>query len=297
MAITIKQLEAFVWVADLKSFRRAADRLSTTQPNISARIAALESHLRFPLMDRDAGSVRLTPKGRDILRHARAVLASMDDLLDASKNTDLIDGVLRLGVTEMIVQTWLRDFLLALKATFPKLKVELTVDMSVALEGLLVDRQIDLALQNAPFSNVMSGNVDLGNYEQCWISSPDFFDDFSDISVTKIAEFPILTHARGTRTFNEIDTHFRNKSNATPQIVPSSNLAACQQMAADAMGIAALPKAMVDAQLRDGSLVVVPYGWVPESLHFWARFDDDRASPTIKTAARIAADISKASSA
>ncbi|MHC4782921.1 MAG: helix-turn-helix domain-containing protein [Planctomycetota bacterium] len=36
----MKHLEAFVWVADLGSFRKAADRLNTTQPNISSRIAA-----------------------------------------------------------------------------------------------------------------------------------------------------------------------------------------------------------------------------------------------------------------
>ena len=41
----LKHLEAFVWVADLGSFRKAADRLNTTQPNISSRIAALETAL------------------------------------------------------------------------------------------------------------------------------------------------------------------------------------------------------------------------------------------------------------
>ena len=41
--ITLKQLEAFVFVVDLGSFRQAAVALGTTQPNISARIAALEA--------------------------------------------------------------------------------------------------------------------------------------------------------------------------------------------------------------------------------------------------------------
>jgi len=36
---TLKQLEALVWVADLGSFRKAAQHLNTTQPNISSRIA------------------------------------------------------------------------------------------------------------------------------------------------------------------------------------------------------------------------------------------------------------------
>ena len=60
MKINLKQLEAFVWVADLGSFRKAADRLNTTQPNVSSRIALLEGAMKRKLMERDAGSVRLT---------------------------------------------------------------------------------------------------------------------------------------------------------------------------------------------------------------------------------------------
>ncbi|MFD2854384.1 LysR family transcriptional regulator [Seohaeicola zhoushanensis] len=120
MAVTLKQLEAFVWIADLGSFRAAAERLNTTQPNISARIAALEEILNVTLMERDAGSVRLTPRGRDLLDHARAVLRQTEALIAASGQKALFDGTLRLGVTEMIVHTWLKDFLRALRAQFPR---------------------------------------------------------------------------------------------------------------------------------------------------------------------------------
>ena len=54
--ITFKQIEAFVQVADLASFRRAAERLNTTQPNISARISGLESQLNLKLFERGGAS-------------------------------------------------------------------------------------------------------------------------------------------------------------------------------------------------------------------------------------------------
>ena len=47
-------------VADLGGFRRAAERLDTVQPNVSARIAALESALGVTLFERGAGDVRPT---------------------------------------------------------------------------------------------------------------------------------------------------------------------------------------------------------------------------------------------
>jgi len=56
MNINFKQIEAFVWVADLGSFRHAAERLNTTQPNISTRISNLEEMIGAKVMERDAGS-------------------------------------------------------------------------------------------------------------------------------------------------------------------------------------------------------------------------------------------------
>ena len=89
---TLKQLDAFIQVADLGSFRRAAERLNTTQPNISARIAGLEELLGQSLMDRDAGSVRLTTAGERLLPHARDVLRATDRLVAAAGDPALIDG-------------------------------------------------------------------------------------------------------------------------------------------------------------------------------------------------------------
>lgn len=108
-------------------------------------------------MDRDAGSVRLTSKGQQLLDHARKVLHAVDDFADASTEANLIESTLRLGVTEMIVHTWLSDFLKALSTTLPHLHVELTVDLSVNLERELASRSIDLTLQNGPFRQQMSG--------------------------------------------------------------------------------------------------------------------------------------------
>lgn len=58
-------------MANLDSFRRAAERLNTTQPNISNRIAQREAQLGVVLMERDAGSVRLTRKGKALPGPAR----------------------------------------------------------------------------------------------------------------------------------------------------------------------------------------------------------------------------------
>lgn len=293
MAITLKQLEAFVWITDLGSFRAAAERLNTTQPNISTRIASLESALGVVLMERDAGSVRLTAKGRHLMDHARQVLRSSEALIEAAGDTRIVEGVLRLGVTEMIVHTWLRAYLRAFRERYPAISVELTVDMSADLEQSLFARSIDLALQNGPFVSDASGHVALGRYPLIWVAAPELELGGSKVlDAEDLSRHPILTHARGTRPYRDIATHFRapfrTRSDVSARLVPSSNLAACMQMSMDGMGIAALPAAMVRRELASGELEALNYGWQPEALDFVARFDALTCPAFVAHAAELA---------
>ena len=293
--VSLKQLEAFVWVADLGSFRRAAERLNTTQPNISSRIAALESVLEATLMERDAGSVRLTAKGRELLDHARQVLRAVEHLIAASDRAALLDGALKLGVTEMIVHTWLRAFLNVLKSGFPNIAVELTVDLSTNLEKGLLDRSIDLALQSEPFTHRTSGSEDLGTYPFIWVAAPSLdVPSGRPATIDDLAAHSILTHARGTRPFQEIATHFAERHDLKAQLVPSSSLSACLQMTADGMGVAAVPRAMVDNELATGQLSQIDYPWAPSDLRFMARFDAQRAPQFVAQAAAMAKDVATA---
>ena len=295
MRPTLKQLEALIWVADLGSFRKAADRLNTTQPNISARIAGLEVLLNVTLMERDAGSVRLTSKGLDVLDQARKVLNATEALVESANRAALFDGTLRLGVTEMVVHTWLSSFLRDLKARFPTIQVEMTVDMSVNLEKQLAERSLDLALQNGPFNHAMSGQVDLGTYPLIWVAAPGLnLHQLSPITIEDLARHTILTHARDTKLYAEVSGHFSDRRDLRVRLVPSSSLAACLHMAVNGMGLVTVPAAMVAREIVAGTLERLTYDWTPESMDFYARFDAQKASDFVATAAKVAADTARA---
>ncbi|MEP2031191.1 MAG: LysR family transcriptional regulator [Paracoccaceae bacterium] len=296
MRPSLKQLEALIWVADLGSFRKAADRLNTTQPNISARISGLETVLGVSLMERDAGSVHLTTKGLDVLDHARKVLNATEALVNSASEAALFDGTLRLGVTEMIVHTWLPDFLRDLKTRFPTVQVEMTVDMSVHLETQLAGRSLDLALQNGPFNRAMSGQVSLGSYPLIWVTSPSLnLHRLNPINIEDLARHTILTHTRDTKLYAEVSGHFSTRRDLQVRLVPSSSLTACLHMAVNGMGLVTVPAAMVERELASGDLVRLQYDWVPDAMDFYARYDAKKASDFVATAAGLAARCAAAS--
>ena len=290
---TFKQIEAFVHVTDLCSFRRAAEKLNTTQPNISSRISALEAQLGLRLLERDAGSVQPTPVGQSLLPKARQVLRAMDDFLVTAGEDHLFEGVLRLGVTEMIVHTWLGTYLTALKDKFPNIDVDLTVDVSANLSPALYNRSIDLALQSGPFSRQTSGGEKLGDFALVWVAAPDLGFGNRILSLRDLAQHPVLTHARGTLPYEQLKDHIA--ASPTPlavRLVPSTNLAACLQMTRDGFGVANLPRAIVRDDLSRGHLTQLRYLWTPDALSFHARYDADTSPAFVAEAARLARDIS-----
>lgn len=75
----LDQLRAFVAVADLLSFRQAADELHLSPPALSRRIERLEERVGARLLERSSRSVRLSVVGEAFLERVRAVLEDLDD--------------------------------------------------------------------------------------------------------------------------------------------------------------------------------------------------------------------------
>ena len=142
----IKQLETFLLVAAFGSFRKAAERLNTTQPAVSTRIASLEEALGTRLFERQASAVRLTAQGQQLLPSAQGVLKVAERLQLIAQSLSETTGVLRLGVSETIVHTWLPDFLKQLQAHCPLVDADILVDSSETLRSEQMSHRIDLAL-------------------------------------------------------------------------------------------------------------------------------------------------------
>ncbi len=93
----------------------------------------------------------MTEKGEEVLSDARRVLRATEALLQTVDRHDLIEERLRLGVTELIAATWLHGFMREFRTIYPKVRFEMTIDLSREIENLLSAGQLDLAILTEPF--------------------------------------------------------------------------------------------------------------------------------------------------
>ncbi len=286
---TLKQLEALAFVADTGTFRKAAAALGTTQPNVSVRISALEDTLGVVLMHRDAGSVRFTETGLEVLAAAREVLRAAEAVLETADRRDLIEEKLRLGVGELIACTWLHDFLRAFRERYPAIRVELTVDLSSELERMLGEGQLDLAMLNGPFKSEDGTLIPLDEYRYGWIATPEIASALGPRpDFEALLGAGLLSHGKNTGASLALKGHLTASGLDPAQVAQSSSLASTLQMAADGMGVALLPRQLFREAVAEGRLVEIDPGWTPEPLRFFARYDAGQAPLFLAKAAELA---------
>lgn len=122
-------LAAFVAVADLRSFTKAAARLEVSPSALSQTISKLEKRLAVRLLARTTRSVSLTAAGERLFSTLQPRFAEIDaELVALSASSDRPSGTIRITSSEHAALTILHPALVRLMATYPDVAVEVSID-------------------------------------------------------------------------------------------------------------------------------------------------------------------------
>ncbi|MCL6612644.1 MAG: LysR family transcriptional regulator [Peptococcaceae bacterium] len=149
--MNFKQLEAFLWVAELQSFTKAARQLYMSQPAVSFQIKALEEDLQVSLFQRGDKRVMLTeagrllyPEAKQMLRHYHKIKAGLDDL------KGLKTGHLVVGASTIPGEYLLPLLIGGFKEKYPGIQITLKVAGSGQVGRWIREREIDMGITGAP---------------------------------------------------------------------------------------------------------------------------------------------------
>lgn len=144
---TIRQLRAFVTVADLQSFSLAAQRLCLTASAVSLVVRDLEREVGFSLFDRTTRSVALSKAGRDFLPAAQQALRQVQALvITANDIKNRSTGIVRVAAPLIVAHAMLPAAMAEYRHLHPYVSVR-PVDCNVEDLVRMVDEDhADLAI-------------------------------------------------------------------------------------------------------------------------------------------------------
>lgn len=168
MNISIRQLSAFISVADNGSFTRASEQMHLTQSAVSGLIKELESSLGIVLFDRTTRQLSLSVVGHHLLPQARRILNEMQLFEnEASSLTSLAQGQVRLAVSQFAASS-----MPAVIAQFAKAYPDISVSL------------LDCSAENV-LEHIQNIEVDLGVGTERGFMEPD-----DDISADLLYQLP-----------------------------------------------------------------------------------------------------------
>lgn len=253
---TLKQLEAFYWSGLLGSFSAAAKKLHTTQSAIAKRVAELESFVGASLLDRKPRALLLTGRGRLLYPLAEEMLEVNTRIVRKMISPDALEGVVRLGATELIGMTWLAKLIDETRRRYPRIQLLPDIDGGVTLYERLGEGSVDLAIMPGPFWSHEYDSVPLASIKNAWMASPKLnIDPDSVLSARDLMNFPIISQPTNSALSYLYAAWFAQQGIDVKRVMTCNSVSVIVQMTMLGLGISYLPAFFFRPWVEQGKLV------------------------------------------
>lgn len=207
MSLSSLYLDAFVEVARLRSFSKAAGKLNVTQSALSQRVLNLEQEIGSSLFIRDPSGLRLTDLGQRLLRycHSKSMLES--EFMESLKSEDAksLRGIVRVGAFSTVDRSVVLPIFTDLIRSHPGVHLELRSQELRQLPAMLFSGAVDLIVGSQSLEKQGIENHRLGDEEYVLIQSAGKFSrdeiylDYDEEDQTTIDFFKMQPRKTSTR--------------------------------------------------------------------------------------------------
>jgi len=254
----IRQLKAFLAIAEAKTFTAGARRVNVTQAAISMQIRQLEDEVGLPLFTRTPRRVILTEAGEHLLDRARRILREHDSALaEIAELGGVEHGRLRIGsASAMFATQQLPVIMHRLREKYPNSELSVSSGTSQTLVDKIMHGEIDTAFVSLPVENSSIITDLLFSDEIVAIAHPDHpLANERFISAAALAGENLILGERGGNTRRMIDDFF-TAANVRPHVVMElSRQEAINQMVENNLGVGIAGAKTVSKEILSGKLV------------------------------------------
>jgi DNA-binding transcriptional LysR family regulator len=283
----IRQLRAFMAIADARTFTAAAQRIHYTQAALSMQIKQLEREVGVPLFTRMPRRVVLTEAGERLISRAQHILREHDAALaELAELAGAKHGRLRLGsASGMVSADSLPAILKRLRRAHPHAEVSVTSGTSEELVKKILAGETDAAFISLPVQARSVVTELLSQDQLVAIASPRHaLAGQRVVSAFALAGEKLILGERGGNTRRLIDEFFAEAGLKPTVAMELSRQAAIKNMVAADMGVGIVPLSVVRDEVERGRLV---RWWIEGARINWemglARLSGGYLSPVSQT--------------
>jgi DNA-binding transcriptional LysR family regulator len=287
----IRQLRAFVAIAESGTFTAGALRVHVTQAAISMQIRQLENEIGAKVFVRAPRHVILTEAGEQLLRRARHILREHDAALDEiAELAGAERGRLRIGsASAMVLTDRLPAILKELRAQHPAAEIGVTSGTSEVLVDQILAGDVDIAFVSLPVDVRGIKTERLSEDQLVAIASPRHkLAKQRTISAYTLAGERLILGERGGNTRRLIDQFFAQAGVTLHVAMELSRQQAIRRMVEADMGVGIVPLQSVIDDVESGNLV---RWWIEGAQINWelgiAQLTGGYESPIMQTFIRL----------
>lgn len=264
--MNLKQLEAFVRVAETKSFSAAAKMLFLTQPTVSAHIASLERELNTCLLIRNTKGVALSESGKELYAYAEQMLELEQKIRERFGLTGRQPGsVLRIAASTIPSLYLLPDIMARFRKEYPEEQLKLFETDSSGVVEMILSHKADVGFTGTVLEKGSCTYIPFYQDELVVLtpSSERYRARKNDDIVSWILEEPVILREEGSGTRKEalrllaqtgVDV---SKLNVAAMM---ENQETIKRSVGSGMGISILSKLAAKEEIDSGKLLAFPLG-------------------------------------
>jgi DNA-binding transcriptional LysR family regulator len=262
--LDLHKLEVFYWVAELKSFSEAAERLSLRQPTVSAHIHELENTLGGRLFYRIPGKVSLTPLGLLLVEKASNLLSFKRETVAAIEQFHgTLSGELWIGGSNIPGEYLLPEKLGKFIEKYPQVKPILRIGDSAGIVEEVLDGKVEIG-----FVGFKNADARL-HFDKIWQDEMVFTvpqnHRWSRRNFVRLADLRsenFVSRERGSGTLDSFRHLLAKNRRAADDVLNVAmelgSTAAVKEALISGVGVYILSRMSIRRELADGLLVEIP---------------------------------------
>lgn len=258
--MNLRRLQSFLAVANCRSFRLAAERLSRSQSVVSTHVQQLEEELGVPLLTRTTRSVKLTREGETLMVRSTNVLVELDAVAQELRDeAQLRRGRVCIGCSPSIATNRLPPILSLYQSRYPGIRLELHEDFAKNMYDRVSQEVTDFAvgprmdeLKHLAFDKILSDPI-------VAILPKDYpLAGRTKIGLREIARHPHLAMPRGTAIRTQLEKAYLSIGVTLAPRFEIVHQQTLFSMVEAGLGIAVSPGVSVPTSRQNSGYQVVP---------------------------------------